>query len=228
MGRLSGKNARADWVTTAVRSGLLPPYPGATVVPPVIVPPPPLLGHDMSDIDVAETLAEAYRASVYAVMGEVSRAMTRSRIEDTRWFHSLCACGRLLRDASVAPLSWAVWSMEVWKGWKPGGRPGPPNWVFSPTRVDGRMDNFLREFGSVGQPRMVITDAHRELLARYRAVVDGVAAEGVGALRALLAEHLPVGMYDELLSRASEESALERGKIEMALTDGAWLWGSTK
>lgn len=226
MGRLSGKNTRSDWITRAVRAGALPPYPGATVIPPVIVPPPPLLGGGLSDIEIADALAEAYRCAVYAVFNSVSRAMTRSRIEDTRWFHALCSAGRLLREHSVAPLAWAVWSMGVWKNWKPGGKPAPPNWVFSPSRVDGRMENFFREFGSVGQPRMVITDAHRELLARYRAVVDGVAAEGVPALRALIAEHLPAGTYEELLAKAHKESALERGKIEMALMDGAWLWGT--
>jgi len=220
----SGDGQRID----NVLKGLIPPYPGASIVPPVVIPPPPAIPKNATDEEAAVILAKAYRSGIKHVLRRNCYSLFRGDITKSKPYKTLVVASKLLRQYNAAPISWAVWSCSVWKKWK-GVKSNPPiMWVYGMPRIDGKIDVFRREH-SEGTARTALTEKHRILLNRYNELIielnklSNTGASEIERIR-LVKRYFPSNMYWALVEKINEESELIQKRLVVRIRRGEWVW----
>ena len=215
-----------DKLYAGVISGLIPPYPGAGIVKSVFIPTPPLLAHELTDIEIADKLAAAYRGAVSAVYKKRCFVLMRGDITKSKQFSSLVVAGDFLRANGIAPICWAKWSVTVWSKWKGLSKNPPVHWVYAITRLDQKLNEFKRD-NHIVTPKVSLTPTHRQLLKIYSSMVEELANASTDSDRKLVvAKHFPSGLYDRLVSRVNVETAAIQQRLQQRIDKGEWIWTS--
>ncbi len=215
----------------------IPPYPGLDLIKAARVPEPPMVPEKATDEELVACLVKAYRTAVDYVYhdGRVGKCWTyRNGISPKdKLFAILAEDARALREEAISPVSWAVWSLQLWlKAKGPGPRGGKPKapwitWVFASTRVIDKAGWFGSEMGTNLGGAVLISPSHEELLKRWATLRREVALcrdDGDAVIRELVEAAFPKGLYDVLLERARKESAAKQAEIRKQIKDGAFIW----
>ena len=224
-GEYTGNN-----INTGVVLGDIPPYPGAGILKSIFIPPPPLLEKGLSDIEIAEKLAAAYRGAVAAVYGKKCFVLMRGDIRAAKQFSSLVVAGDFLRQLNVAPISWAHWSVKVWFNWKRGKSNPPVHWVYAVTRLDQKLVEFRSAHHS-STPKVALTPTHKRLLSIYNGMVTDLNSLSSKNCKQqqqsiVVAKHFPSGLYKRLVSRVNVEVASIQERINTRVERGEWIWNN--
>lgn len=230
---------------------LLPAYPGASEVPVARVPSPPALNPEMSKPRALRLMALGYRAAIAHDYGEPSRVLGEVEGKDPRAVlrskHSpaLVQALPLMMEYRVAPASWSLFSIMVWKTYVMAGQgatwdampsrirrprsgtPPPPSWVFSVKRIENRSEWFGWHEANCRGGRLKISQAHKALIKKYETLRRALLSErsiDAERVRALVAEHLPAVEYERLRAKAKAEADYEQDRLDAAAEKGAWLW----
>ncbi len=212
-------------------SFVIPAYPGFDVVEPVIIPKPPCIGAKVPEADRVPLLVEAYREAAVAIYKR--RIWVPDVVPDSKLWANLVQAAELFVDEEVSPLAWAAWSIQrVWmeyakkgpRGGKP--KPAPLSWVFQPARLEKRVGWFGREMGDFGGGRVLMGDAHRQLITWWQGAVSAIRRSGArdDAARAIWEQWFPDGAYERGLERARMEAERERDRLKKAMAEGKFLW----
>ena len=211
-----------------VLKGEIPPYPGASIIPPVMIPPPPQIPNDATESERAAILAQCYRAAVTNVLGRRCYSFARGDIAKSKPYKTLVTASRLLEKYKTAPLAWSMWSCGVWKKWKGSSKNPPITWVYGMPRIDGKIDVFNREYVD-SSARSVLTQSHRVLLNRYTEMtVELTKLENLGATeqqrKQVVDTYFPDGMYWRLVDRINSERDSYQQAINVRINRGEWVW----
>lgn len=200
----------------------VPSFPSTALVGAPRVPSPPLLDASYAPDEQAAIMARAYRTCVEARFGMKSMVLARViRIQETKEFVELAKAIPLLLQNRIAPIAWAVWSMDVWKQYVRSDRPPPITWVFKAARIEKQLGWFLQD-GGVGGGQSHVVPALRTLYVRYEqmraAVVKGM------DLVAAIEQHLPRTAYEQLIAAARTQVAAMQLEIDRNIQAGKFLW----
>jgi hypothetical protein len=234
-GRIAGE-ARTEegaWPSiVAALNGVIPPYPGPSIVPSVTVPPPPKLDAAAPLPERARVVAFAYKGAVEKRFGKPCWAFRYGQsVERSKHYTDLCLCADALTEAKIAPAAWCAFSTDVWKKYAFGqrGKLPPVTWVCSSDRIEDRMTWFLAELPRYDGGQMWLGDVHRDLLNRWwrmRREIQQVAVRDGSLARAreVVARHFPRGQWDVLVERARVEATKVKQMLEHEVKRGGFLW----
>lgn len=152
----------------------LPEYPGSRLVPDVTVPPPVQLRPEMDPVDRVRMLGSAHRSTFTArypdLRGKNNFMCFGSPLKHPL-FDKVLACADHLLYGRIPPLSWVLFSFDVWKRCKGSdGRPPSAKWILSPNRAapgSGSRQWFEAEREEYCRHRVVLGPKHRELLQSW-------------------------------------------------------------
>jgi hypothetical protein len=207
------------------------PLPGAPPLPWSMVglastPNPPLLDDDMSDVERAHKLADAFRGAVRARFNLVAWALRAGLpIQRSKFFKTLVDGAAELLRCEIAPAAWAAWSCDVWKQYNSNKKPPPVPWVFSAKRITERRGWFAAEEESYMGGRIIMGPVKRALLEQYMAMrfaIDEAAAWANPAR--IVAQFFPGDAYDQAVKAARAEVAKQQADLRRDADSGAFLW----
>lgn len=208
--------------------GIVPPYPGPSIVPLVTIPPP-------AKLDPRTPLPECAGIVLRAYIGAMNRRFRQRYrmprdVRASAYFFDLMLCADAMLEVGVAPAAWCAFSVDVWVHYVARGKP-PITWVCDYKRVLNveKHDWFLSELPRYDGGRLHVGEAHRDLLNRWwrmrRAVLSLV---GRGApldrVRKLVQRHFPAGLWDMMVAGARTEALAAQHELVDKAKAGMSLW----
>lgn len=232
VGRIAGTgtDALALWSRlSAAHRDLIPPYPGAGVIPLVVTPTPPEMVPLPEGYTPDGWLVACYRGAwrkVYVrpcALGPSSPARVRAM---------LAPLGAALAERRIPPGVWFVWLFRQWaeKVGRGATGPAPIQWSLKAENVErwrGWFWGTETARGGTGH----LTPSHANLLRRWSAARAALldAARRVPELPAsrvarIMREHLPDGLYEALVEDGRREAADELAELTTRVSRGEYLW----
>lgn len=240
LGRGEGLSLRAEyehWRVTAENTELVPDAPHRQNVCAVRVPSPQLLAADAPEAVAARQLLSCYEGAVAKTFRQRIRAYPKGPVERTPVYKTLVAAVRALKEHSIVPAAWAIWSCEVWQRSPTGDGKRPPiQWVWNAKRIEEKRGWFRAEAGVADAIQLVLPDEAKELLgdwARFERLLWQAYRPGgltESEVNALLGEALVTSgsrsraVYAQRLERAQRAVADARARLVVAAQEGVWLW----
>lgn len=203
----------------------IPAYPGASLIGLAVVPNPPVLEVEMSDLERAHKLADAYRGAIQARFGQVAWALKRGPLQGSKFYKNLVESAQTLLDHEIAPAAWAAWSCDVWKQYGDKKKPPPVPWVFSAKRIHERRGWFAAEEETYMGGRVVYGPKQTALATQYlrmRAAIDSAGAHQHP--EPVVARYFPDGAYEAALAAARAEVKAKQTELQRAKDSGTFLW----
>ena len=205
----------------------VPAFPGDSIVPLVVVPNQPKLPETNTPQDNARILGAVYREAIKRLYKKKSWAFARGNIENSKHYATLCEASKLFIELGISPTAWVDWHMKSWQSWKGAGKIPPVTATYSPEKIHKWRGWFAKSYDVHGG-KALITDTHRELLTRYRAMRRGLKRLGPSAelskIQEIVEQHFPDGMYDLLVQRAKAEAQALQFRLEDNVRKGKWIW----
>lgn len=219
------------WLVTG--AGIVPPFPGATLIP-LATPPPARL------LDGAETVDEwvTYLLAVYAngwghywPRGAKGKPYQHKDVA-TRGRKALEAAAWAMFHEEVPPAMWIRFCFERWMRDPPEGvkpKRTPPVWrtVLHGEQVRKFTSWFRRESSTYGVASGVLTPTHRELLRKHKAMTTALMqchAEAPDVMARVVAEHFPRGAWEAMVATAQREARAQQDRFDKASRQGEWPW----
>ena len=221
----SGKHV-SGWWAWLEKNGV-PPFPGDSVVPLVIVPHQPKLPPDNPPEANAKILGAVYREAIKRVHRKSSWAFARGDIRNSKHYPKLCEASKIFIQHSISPTAWVDWHMKSWQEWKGEGKISPVAAIYDPEKIHKWRGWFSKAYDVQGG-NALITDSHRDLLLRYRAMRRAIRKVGASAkveeVLEIVNKYFPDGLYDILVQKAKAESEAIQFRLEDNVRKGKWIW----
>lgn len=217
-----------------VGAGIVPPYPGATFLPPPTPPPPPRL-------DGGDTMDEWCALVLATWAAGVARYWPRKRVR--AYSHDAVTPGgkqRALLEAAcwalfeeqAPPAMWIRFQLDGWFNRPPEGvnpRTTPMRWQLALHGPSIRKHAawFQRESGTYGAASSGFGPKRRALLHNHGRMVDALvvsAAETPDALREVVARFFPPGAWETMVRAARAEAAAMQETFNVQMRRGEWPW----
>lgn len=225
--RLSGSGADVPRPTPGLPG--LPPFPGASSVPPAVIPNPPLIDPKASDKDLAMTLIRAYRGAVDSRYGGRCMVHASGDITRSKNFKALVDAGKALIDHEIPPAAWAAFSVDTWRKYSHEAlakKPPPVTWAMNAKRINDRRGWFRAESDNYTGGRVIYGNAHQDLIKRYdlmRREARAALADG-RPVSEVVERHFPDGMFQRLVDQARREAVENQQRLRHLVQRGEWLW----
>lgn len=248
--RLQGRPLRL-WSEVLTRFGeLLPPYPGVEAVPVARLPEPPRLAKDWTRPFAAVRVVLGYRCAVGHEYGscrafsEVDPKHPRT-VLGSKHYPVIEGSIDTMVEYQVSPVSWTSFSIFVWRKYVVGGAgaawdsipsqrraparsmPPPPGWVFSAKRLRERTDWFAWHEERFVGGRLILTKAHKSLIAAYGAMRTDLVQVKVldeAAVRAVVHHRMPKKWRTAMIAEATEKAEFHQARLNRAAKNGEWIW----
>jgi hypothetical protein len=184
-------------------------------------------------LDAAEWLMKSYRGAVETrYKTKVWGLQRRKDLEKSKHLPGLVEAVNALREADIAPASWAAFSVDVWRDCGEVKRdnkgklmPPPIKWMWSAKRIRERQDWFADEASTYETIRVTYGDKAKALMAKwgqYQAAIFRAAVRG-HPLEKVTTQFWPNNSYEVLLAEANAEAARLGDMMQARAAQGAWL-----
>lgn len=206
----------------ALAGGVIPPYPGPTLIPPAAAPGPEMLRPTYSESDRVACLSAAFREACRLVCHQESAFMLRGKPEAHAAYRTLLTFSGCLEADEVAPAVWAVHGFRLWRAMNKSPKPPSAKWIFSQTRYENAREAFLE--GPAGLVRRFLppVEEQRRLAAEWtemwRALRLSAPASRASVL-AIVEQFFPGLEFDTRVNRAIahtkavQANALSRARL---------------
>lgn len=214
-------------------AGIVPPFPGVTLIP-LATPPPP------RQLDGAETMDEwvAYVLATYAngwgrywPRGAKGKPYSHKDVAGRGRKRLEAACWMFFNE-EIPPAMWIRFCFDRWMRDPPDGvnpKRTPPMWATvlrgGASRVE--LGWFRRESSTYGAASAVMGLAHRELLRRHNAMTAALMqchAEAPDAMARVVGEYFPRGAWEAMVAGAQREARAQQDRFDYAAKQGEWPW----
>lgn len=210
-----------------VFGGVVPPYPGPSLVKTPTKPRPPLMPRDLTDPERVRILVKSYNAAITARLGVKSFTHARGDITKAKPYRSLVAVAAMLVEKKISPWGWCAWRLDDHERLGRTNRP-PITVIFAAKLVNSQaLRNIYRKASSKYGGKSFMPESLRTLLVRYRHLQEQIhqtLIEDENELAVIVAEHFPPGDWGILLAAAQKDVQAEHDKYQSALTSGEFIW----
>jgi len=232
---ISGGASVSSLATIEVQyPGIVPAFPGDTVVRAVVTPPPPLLPDGGLVAEVVPQLFAAYVCGLKHVLGVVRKPKLPKITPEMTGARSLVSAVGILRARKLSPVMWCVHSLERWKrtlaSYVPAHVKCPAwTWVYSTTRM-GRPEEIkeaLRVQNAHPGRVMAMGAAHKLLLEKWhamRASVVRLQNPTRETVTKAVELYFSSGHYDSLVKAAQKETEGLQRFIDEKVARGEFVW----
>lgn len=238
----------ASWPALQAQFGEF--IPRLAEIVPARVPSPPLLTAEMSKRKALRVMALGFRAAMAHSWGSAGRMLSevesddRDAILQSKYLQPMLDAIPLMIDFKVAPASWTLFSIMVWRqyvlsgprAWdavpsrsrKPNrGVPPTPSFVFSKKRLETRTEWFAFHEAHCRGGKLLISDAHRALVARYddlKQVLLGLQEPTEATVREAVQQMLTQRTCDRLAKAVQQGYDFQQDELNARVQGGEWLW----
>ena len=205
----------------------LPPYPSATVIPPVKIPSPQPLTTGMTEIDMVRALALAYRGAVKVCYRQDSWFMARGCPTRNKAWGKLATFAPHLFDAKIPPAGWAHFSVHSWRAMSLGQKPATVAWVYNLKRFETQREWYERETDLWAGRRERLSQAHGALLLRHQQMWRELLAQHPPdrpSVLAIIENIFPRDTYERMVGAARGANLREQIRVDEHLANGGTHW----
>lgn len=203
--------------------GVVPPFPGPSLIQPARVPFPPLVDLDAPLPDRVRALVDVYGVQLRRKFSARARPLMRGGVQQMKDYVDLCVATYSLSEHKIAPASWCAFSMDVWRERSPKT---PPRiaWVYGCSRLDERRWWFHQEQGRYEGGQTHYGEQHLALVRRWYAMQKDLVASCDTGVAAVVAKHFEPGEY----KMAVDQCVLEAKRLQQIVNEqcarGEWSW----
>lgn len=206
----------------------IPPEPRTSRGEPLVVevPEPRRLSAELTEPERVEWLARAYRAVLERRYGLKSSYMRRSQLDNHEHYARLVwLSGELLRE-SVPPLSWVIFSFDLWRLSSIGAqgkRPPPTRWVWSRKRWREQRERY--EESRYSEVELRTPPEAAQLYADWRCLwlelVQRAPNSRAGVVE-IVDRWFPGDSWEARLSRARSQVWEYQARVDNEVGAGGW------
>lgn len=211
----------------------IPDCPTRDIAPAVRVPPPPYINPKDEPEEQAWAIVQAYRAACKHLFGDGDwmLAHPQNGLARSRTFPLLKQATALMLEHKIRPHYWAAWVLQTLcfrKGKKPAKTPPPLKVIFASKQIIKWRGWYRREAGDFkpwdwwAPTRTELIRTWGRMHSRLRwANPDPADTE---AVRAIVHEYLPPGRFEELVTKAQDETNARALELEEYTETDVWIW----